>query len=112
MHAFPFIFMHLHIFYLSFALLYEDSHPDSLHLSPNFSLFHPDFPLSHPYSPHSHSDSTHSHSYYPHSHPDSHHSRHSVPRFPIPAFIDVNSSLLFLTKNMFKKIIEINLELC
>ena len=101
MRTFSFIFIPLHIFYLSFPLLYEDSHPDSPHSYPDSQHPHPYSPHSHPDSPHSlthslhshhsHHDSLHSHPDSLHSHsdsPHSHHSFHSVPRLPISVFTD------------------------
>ena len=68
----------LHSYSSSVPVLYEDSHPYSLHS-------HPDSPYSHPDSHHSHLDSPHFHLDFPHSyhpHPDSQHSLHSHPDSP------------------------------
>ena len=76
--TFVFIFIPLHIFYLSFLLLYEDSHLDPPHSHPYSIRSHLHSPHSHPYSPHSHPDSPHSH----HFQPDSLDS-HLIPCIPI-----------------------------
>ena len=76
--TFVFIFIPLHIFYLPFLILYEDSHPDPPHFHPCSLRSHIHPPHSHPYSPHSHPDSPHS----LHFQPDSLGS-HLIPCIPI-----------------------------
>ena len=112
-------FINFH-FVFSISVYSPHSHPDSHHSHPDFPHSHPDSHHSYHGSDHSHPDSPHSHPNFPHSHPDpphshpdsphSHHSLHSVPRFPIPAFIDSLVESYILSKSLMTVVHQVNMK--